>query len=146
MKNILSLLLLIIFFSSCSDKNSENKITEKKSEKKFEMYKYSEMAALMEQMFTEHKQLKYRIIKGDTLGKIPSYYSKIHTAQFTDESDNDAVFKTYADAYLMAQEKIYGNQNSTAKENFNNGVTACINCHELKCRGPIQRIKTLYIK
>ncbi len=146
MKHLLKIIILILVLSSCNNKNSDNKAAKKTPEKKFKMYEYSEMAALMERMFVENKQLKERIIKGDTLGKFPNYYLKIHTAKFTDESDNDEVFKNYADAYLKVQEMIYTTDVNKAKENFNNGVTACINCHDLKCRGPIQRIKTLYIK
>ena len=152
-KTILSTLLLVVFFScqkkeaqpiqskeektSCSD-------TLKKKEG-FEMYQMSEMAALMEQMYAENKALKTRILDKKPIGTFPEYYNRIHTAAFTDETDNDALFKTNANLYLEAQKKTYSQQ-SDAKQNYNKGIDACIACHETKCGGPIPRIKKLYIK
>lgn len=152
-KTILSTLLLVVFFScqkkeaqpiqskeektSCSD-------TLKKKEG-FEMYQMSEMAALMEQMYTENKVLKTRILDKKPIGAFPEYYNRIHTAAFTDETDNDALFKTNANLYLEAQKKTYSQQGD-AKQNYNKGIDACIACHETKCGGPIPRIKKLYIK
>ena len=89
-KTILSTLLLVVFFScqkkeaqpiqskeektSCSD-------TLKKKEG-FEMYQMSEMAMLMEQMYADNERLKQRIITGDTIGKFPQHFLKIHNIFF----------------------------------------------------------------
>ncbi len=116
-------------------------------EKKFEMYEMSEMAALMEQMYVENLRLKDKISKGETVGKFPEYYSKIHTSKFTDETDNDAFFKEHATLFIASQKLIYSVTNlENAKKNFNLGVDACIKCHENKCGGPIPKIKKLYLK
>lgn len=132
---------------SCQKK--EQKVEEKKcspvKEKKLEMYEMSEMAALMEQMYVENKRLKERIQNGDTIGTFPKYFLKIHTAKFTDETDNDLFFKVKAKEYIAAQQLIYSNPKN-AKENFNAGVDACMKCHENKCGGPIPRIRKLFIK
>lgn len=153
-KLILPTLLLVVFFS-CQKKDT--KITPIKDTKQtcsdtttakkdgFQMYQMSEMAALMEQMYAENKNLKAKIINKKPLGKFPEYYNRIHTAKFTDDSDNDDVFKTNAQLYLDAQKKTYSNVGD-AKQNFNKGIDACISCHETKCGGPIPRIKKLYIK
>ncbi len=141
---LLSILLLVF---SCQKK--EEKATcppEKKEEgKKFEMYKMSEMAALMEQMYVENKNVKERIIKGEPVGKFPEHFLKIHTAKFTDESDNDAFFKENANVFIETQKLIYDDPKN-AKQHFNDGIKACLTCHETKCGGPIPRIKKLYIK
>lgn len=153
-KLILSTLLLVVFFS-CQKKdtkitpvkNTKQTCTDTTTSKKdgFQMYQMSEMAALMEQMYAENKTLKAKIINKKPLGKFPEYYNRIHTAKFTDNSDNDDTFKTNAQLYLDAQKKTYSNEGD-AKQNFNKGIDACIACHETKCGGPIPRIKKLYIK
>jgi hypothetical protein len=151
MKKVIVVILVLLFLAlsvlSCQQK--ENKKTEEKcepkTEKKLEMYQMSEMAALMEQMYVDNQRLKDRIIKGDTIGQFPQHFMKIHKAVMTDETDNDAFFKEQAAKFIKAQEMIYKDPKN-AKEHFNNGVDACIQCHQQKCGGPIPRIKKLYIK
>ena len=150
MKKII-LLVLAISVLSCQKKEvkPEAKPEEKQCTttggKKLEMYQMSEMAALMEQMYVDNQRLKERIKKGDTIGQFPQHFLKIHQAVMTDESDNDAFFKEQAAKFIKAQELIYKDPKN-AKEHFNNGVDACLHCHEQKCGGPIPRIKKLYIK
>ena len=143
MKQFLLILLLFSILISCKkDVNSSKKKTE---ENKFTMYEMSEMAALMEQMYVDNQRLKERITKGDIIGKFPSHFMKIHKAVMTDESENDTFFKDQAAKFIHAQERIYQDPKN-AKEHFNAGVDACIQCHQQKCSGPIPRIKKLYIE
>ena len=151
MKKIV-VICLAFFVLSCQKevKKEEKKVVEKKcdtasSGKKLEMYEMTEMALLMEQMYVDNKRLKERIIKGETIGTFPEHFLKIHSAKMTDEGENDDFFKEQAKKYIVAQQLIY-NDPKNAKQHFNNGVDACINCHEQKCGGPIPRIKKLYIK
>ncbi len=152
MKRNIPLLLSFFIFSmllfSCQKKN-ENKVEEEKCTtdkgKKLEMYQMSEMATLMEQMYVDNQRLKERIQKGDSIGKFPQHFLKIHKAVMTDDSDNDEFFKEQAAKFIKAQELIY-NDPKNAKKNFNEGVDACIQCHQEKCGGPIPRIKKLYIE
>ena len=114
-------------------------------EKKLEMYQMSEMAVLMEQMYVDNKRLKERIQNGEAVGEFPEYFLKIHSAKFTDETDNDIFFKVKANEYIVAQQLIYSDSKNATKH-FNAGVDACLKCHQQKCGGPIPRIKKLYIK
>jgi cytochrome c553 len=145
------LLVLLFVFSivSCQKKDEkENEVASepvKTEEKEFEMYQMSEMAALMEQMYVDNQRLKDRIIKGDTIGKFPQHFLNIHKAVMTDEEDNDAFFNEQAALFIKSQELIYKDPKN-AKEHFNKGVDACVQCHQQKCTGPIPRIKKLYIK
>ena len=147
MKKIVILFFSFLLFYSC--KNNEVKAVEKNindsSKKKFDMYEMSEMAMLMEQMYVDNERLKERIKKGDTIGKFPSHFMKIHEAVMTDKQENDIFFKEQAANFIKAQELIYEDPKN-AKEHFNQGIDACIKCHEVKCGGPIPRIKKLYIK
>lgn len=148
-----ALLLVAFCFFSCQPKKEE---TVKKDEasctkdsaatggKKFEMYEMSEMSLLMEQMYVDNQRLKTRIEKGDTIGEFPNHFLKIHQAVMTDDKENDAFFKAQAANFIAAQEMIYKDPKN-AKAHFNKGVDACLQCHQVKCAGPIPRIKKLYI-
>lgn len=138
---------LIVAFSCQKKEETKGTCSPEKVEKgkKFEMYQMSEMAALMEQMYVENKNVKERILKGEQVGKFPEYFLKIHSAKFTDETDNDAFFKENAALYITAQKLIYDDP-VNAKQHFNDGVQACLTCHESKCGGPIPKIKKLFIK
>lgn len=135
--------LLILALFSCTNKKENCAIPKKES--KFEMYEMSEMALLMEQMYADNERLKQRIIEGDTIGKFPQHFLKIHNAVMTDKQENDAFFKSHANAYIASQELIYKDPKN-AKEHFNASIDVCVKCHEVKCGGPIVRIKKLYIK
>ena len=156
MKKHIFLLAVTVLFSACNSKSEKNENADKdnlavdttktssKGEKKFEMYEMSEMSALMEQMYVDNQRLKERIKKGDTIGKFPNHFLRIHKAVMTDDKENDDFFKQQAEAFIKAQELIY-KDSENAKQHFNNGVNACISCHQVKCGGPIPRIKKLYI-
>jgi len=152
-KQILILSLLFFVFScqkkvettTVETKSSKDSISCKPKSTKFEMYKMSEMAGLMEQMYVQNQELKKRIQNGGTAGKFPEYFNRIFTAKFTDDTDNDAFFKEKASAYIKAQKLIYSDA-TNLKEHYNEGIDACIKCHENKCGGPIPKIKKLYIE
>ena len=152
---LLNLVILLIFLGlfSCqkekqvevNEKQTLKKNTDSSASKEFEMYEMSEMAALMEQMYVDNQRLKERIMKRDTIGKFPQHFIKIHKAVMTDEHDKDAFFNEQAQKFIQAQELIYKDPKN-AQDHFNKGVDACIQCHQVKCSGPIPRIKKLYIK
>jgi cytochrome c553 len=147
MKQILLILSLSFFVFSCKKETDKESCSSEKNskDKKFEMYEMSEMASLMEQMYVDNQRLKERIQKGDTIGAFPNHFLQIHKAVMTDKTENDAFFKEQAAQFIKAQELIYEDPKN-AKQHFNEGVNACINCHEVECSGPIPRIKKLYIK
>lgn len=153
MKKLIFIFFAVCFISSCNkkqaavaDEKKDSTSCEKPSgKKKFEMYEMSEMSLLMEQMYVDNQRLKERIKKGDTIGKFPNHFLKIHKAVMTDEKENDAFFKEQAANFIEAQRLIYEDPKN-AKKHFNDGVNACLSCHEVKCGGPIPRIKKLYIQ
>ena len=143
MKKYLILFLASILLFSC--KKKQENCEKPSSEKKFDMYEMSEMAILMEQMYVDNERLKQRIINGDTIGKFPNHFLKIHSSVMTDKQENDNFFKQHAAAFIQAQEQIYKDPKN-AKEHFNASIDACVKCHEVKCGGPIVRIKKLHIR
>jgi cytochrome c553 len=93
----------------------------------------------------DNEQLRQRIKTGDSIGEFPNHFLKIHSAVMTEEQENDAFFKAQTANFIKSQKMIYEDPKN-AKEHFNKSVDACIQCHEVKCGGPIPRIKKLYIK
>ena len=152
---LIKISLLFVFFGllSCqkekqveaNEENTVEKTTDSTTTEEFEMYEMSEMAALMEQMYVDNQRLKERIMKGDTIGKFPQHFIRIHKAVMTDATDKDDFFDEQAAKFIKAQELIYEDP-TNAKQHFNNGIDACIQCHQVKCGGPIPKIKKLYIK
>ena len=143
--------LLTVSLVSCQQKaevsevSNEAKTDTISSKKKFDMYEMSEMALLMEQMYVENQRLKSKIIANDSLGGFPAHFKNIHTSAFTDPSEKDAFFEEQSALFLAAQEKIY-NDPENAKTHFNAAVKVCIECHQVKCSGPIPKIKKLLIQ
>lgn len=136
----------IFVFLSCKNQDQETCAPEKNPEKKkFSMYEMSEMSTLMEQMYVDNERLKAKVQNGEQVGAFPNHFLKIHKAVMTDEKENDAFFKEQAAMFIQAQKMIYEDPQN-AKEHFNNSINACVKCHEVKCGGPIPRIKKLYIK
>lgn len=138
------LVFSVLFLSCNSNKSEEKKENCEKPKEELQMYEASEMATLMEQMYVHNVQLRDKIIKNDSLGKLPEYFSNISKAVMTKGKDRDAFFDEKAAIFIKSQSEIYTSKNT--KESFNTMVNACISCHEVKCGGPIERIKTLYIK
>jgi cytochrome c553 len=134
------LFFLLITFSFCSKK--EEKATEKKED--FVMYEASEMATLMEQMYVYNAQLKEKIENGETISATPGYFEKINKATFTKGKERDAFFNEHAQLFLETQNAVVKAEDK--KATFNTMVDACVQCHEVKCGGPIERIKKLYIR
>ncbi|HEX8561487.1 MAG TPA: hypothetical protein VF676_00780 [Flavobacterium sp.] len=145
------LFVVAILLLSCHSKDTaaKNKDCAEKpaaaKKKKFEMYAMSEMSVLMEQMYLDNERLKERIKNGDTIGEFPNHFLRIHKAVMTDTKENDAFFKEQAANFIKAQEQIYLDPKNAA-QHFNKGIDACIKCHQVKCGGPIPRIKKLYIE
>ncbi len=155
MKKIVLLFSLSLVLFSCNKKEEVTVVKKEKEtcspektksgKKKFEMYTMSEMSLLMEQMYIDNQSLKARIQKGEKIGEFPSHFLKIHKAAMTEDKENDDFFKKQAANFIAAQEQIYKDPKN-AKTHFNNGIDACIQCHKVKCGGPIPRIKKLYIE
>ncbi len=139
------LVIFSVLFLSCNQNKTEDQNPKcEKPKEDLQMYKASEMAVLMEQMYVHNKQLREKIIKDDSLGELPKYFLNISVATMTKGKERDDFFNTKTGFFLKTQSEIYGSKNT--KNSFNTMVDACISCHEVKCGGPIERIKTLYIK
>ena len=132
-----SFLLIILF--SCSSENETNSI-----QNDFELYEPSEMSALMNHMYELNFQLRSHIINGDSLGIFSPSFERILSAKMTENKVMDDFFILHANAFLESQRAIYKDQGNS-KILFNQSVNSCIECHQVKCTGPISKIEKLYI-
>jgi cytochrome c553 len=104
------------------------------------------MAMVMEQMYLENQRLKDLILASDSIGQYPDFFEKINSAKTTEPGQFDDFFKEQAVLFLETQKDIYKQKDEVSqKKSFNKMVDACIQCHEVKCQGPIDRIQKLYI-
>lgn len=147
MKNrILFVLFLSLTLSCQTPKESKEIKIVKKIPSNFEMYKTSEMAELMRNMLSKNKKVREQIIQGKEIGDFNNEYIKIHTAKLTDSSDLDGTFLAFANHFEQMHRKLFEVTKEARKEQFNNAINSCVACHEVKCSGPIPRIKKLLIK
>lgn len=144
MRNRLVLLILLISLFSCITKNEKIEVVEE--EKVFVTYELSPMAALMERMYAESLLLKGQIVEKDTNIVVSTDFIKeLEFAALTVPSDKDAFFeiqmKEFVDLYTSLE-----SQEVIKKESYNAMIQSCLSCHQVKCTGPIERIKKLIIK
>ena len=145
MKSIFYLLIVFILFA-CHDKKDQAQTTEK-AEKVYDMYTPSEMANLMNEMYTYNEQLKKDIIDGKIPTEFPEKFLNIHTAQLSDFKSRNETFKSFSNLYIQAEKEVFNpNSKVPIETRFNTAIGICISCHATECTGPIPRIKKLLIK
>ncbi|GAA0874157.1 hypothetical protein GCM10009118_05650 [Wandonia haliotis] len=130
---------------SCHEQQPEQTAEPKREKKKFEMHESSEMASLMRQMHHINMQLKERISAGEDLGEFPESFERILEAAMTEGHVKDEFFITHAESFLESQRAIYANPEQ-AEDLYNKAVASCIECHQVKCTGPIPKIQQLILE
>lgn len=110
------------------------------------MAQRSEMALLMNEMYAFNESIKQQIIDGTLSTSYPQKFDNIHSAVLTDNSDRDLNFESFSKLFLEAQKQIFESPKEELVTRYNNTINACISCHNVKCVGPIPRIKKLLIK
>ncbi|SFJ36175.1 hypothetical protein [Myroides guanonis] len=144
MRNSLILLILLTSLFSCITKNEKIEVVEE--EKVFVTYELSPMASLMERMYAESLLMKGHIVEKNTNVVVSTDFIKeLEFAALTVPSDKDAFFeiqmKEFVDLYTSLE-----SQEVIKKESYNAMIQSCLSCHQVKCTGPIERIKKLIIK
>jgi hypothetical protein len=136
-------LFAVFLFIACN--SSEKQQQEKQIEKKSNIYKQSEMAALMLLMYEKNAENKKMILEGKQPKQFPKEFLNIHTAKLTDSTDRDASFKSYSEYYLSTLKIVFETSKDSLKEKHNSVINSCITCHKTTCIGPIPKIKKLLI-
>lgn len=131
-----------MFLGSCNSNNKKEVVSQKEE---LVMYVPSEMTLLMREMFLFQEDSKNQIEKGKLPLDFPEEFRKIHTAELSDQFENDASFKGFTYLYLQNVDNLGKSTKANAKQNFNAVIQTCIACHQTTCHGPITRIKKLII-
>lgn len=132
-------LVLIVF-------GCKNNQEEQKEKKVLVMAKTSEMALLMNEMYAYNESIKQQIIEGNLSNSYPQRFDNIHSAVLTNPSVRDFDFESFSKQYLEAQKQVFESPQEELTVSYNKAINACISCHNVKCVGPIPRIKKLLIK
>jgi cytochrome c553 len=136
-------LLLLLFLSAFGCKNNQE---ESKEKKVFVMAEPSEMTILMMEMYAYNEGFKQQILNGNLTTDYPERFENIHSAVLTNPSVKDSSFKAFASQFIEAQKLVFESPQEELTLHYNNAIKACISCHNVKCVGPIPRIKKLLIK
>lgn len=136
-------LFILLFLALLGCKNTQE---EPKEKVELIMAERSEMALLMNEMYAFNESIKQQIIEGTLSTSYPDKFDNIHSAVLTNPSARDLNFESYSKLFLEAQKQIFESPQEELITRFNNSINACISCHNVKCVGPIPRIKKLLIK
>lgn len=106
----------------------------------------SELALLMRFMYDESDSLKQMIIRGDELisRDLIQKFQEIHTATPTDPEVRDESFAGFSDHFISGMNDLW-DLDTGRVEGFNLLVQRCVNCHQVYCPGPIEKIQKLII-
>ena len=103
----------------------------------------TELALLMRAMYDEGMVLKEDLAQGKNLD-LHLKHAKILTAEATEpKKAASPEFKSFADYYLLTVQDLKNNKNPDPHKAYDAMVTACMNCHEAMCPGPIVKIKKM---
>lgn len=144
MKSALLLFFSAVLLYGCGSETATTPI-QKKEKKQFELYERSEMATTMLYMYEFNRQLKAKIENDEELLDFPAGFERMFEADMTDGHTRDEFFQTHTELFIEQQKAIHSNPENRV-EAFNNMVKSCIECHQVKCHGPIPKIEKLYIK
>lgn len=137
------LLFIILLLTVIGCKNSQE---EKREKKVFVMAEPSEMTILMMEMYAYNEGFKKQILDGTLTTGYPERFENIHSAILTNPTVRDSSFDTFALNFIEAQKLVFESPQEDLTTHYNNTINACITCHNVKCVGPIPRIKKLLIK
>lgn len=149
MKNFSVILIFVYLVFPISCKKEEAKEPEKKKSSFNEIYEFSEMALLMEDMYTEMENIRPNVIENKRIGTLPPNLIKIHTAEMTNTFERTFEFERFANLLIQTHKELYDSEpNEKRIDLYNNVVQSCLVCHKspVGCDGPIPRIQGLLIK
>ena len=138
--SVISCLFIIVFFA-CNKGNNQA------SKEASIMYESKPLANLMLKMHGDALTWKGAIELGEFSSKVPLDYHGIYTVEATDSSVRTDVFKEKASKYLESvKELCVVNSPTHQLKKFNLMIVSCVDCHEIFCQGPIDKIEKLYLK
>lgn len=139
MRYLLILLFLCsaLWFSSCEQQTpSEQPVV--KAQSKVEAAK--PMALMMRAIYDQSKSMRTELETGKALDSSFYRFLEFHQLEPTDSTVLVEVFYEHNEKFKAAYEELL---RASDKPAYNAMLTACVNCHEDFCPGPIKRINKL---
>lgn len=132
---------------SCNDESTEEPVSSAEASNDVNPNGSSELALLMRDMHDAAVAAKAEIEKGQT-PDIQIDFSSLTTAEPTkpqmiayDE------FEPLAASYIASMQALAQAEDSTqAAQAYTTVVNTCMSCHQVSCKGPIPRIRKLYLQ
>lgn len=137
--------IFIIAFAFFACNTSADKNPEIAKNAELVMYKDSEMALLMREMYIFNEKTKEKIINNQELGEFPENFLNIHSAILTDPTVRTSNFDAFSKGFITKQQILFSDTSKATKEQFNTMVNSCVACHKTTCIGPIPKIEKLLI-
>lgn len=155
MKNLIFYISIVVLLFSCGNNKEEEKTTKTDSSascsKPSEISNpngMSEMSLIMEEWYSELKKVNEELKQGRKAETVRGFdFEKVKTAKTSKQDVHGDVFNGFVDAFAVNYNSIQSA--ATVEEQikqFNLTITACVNCHEQHCHGPLVRINKLRIK
>lgn len=148
MKQIIVLTTVLAMAMACAqqdpEKSEENVSPSTSSSMK--MAEESELASLMKSIHKDAKTWRAQLEDGMLVEADADVYAALTESTPTNENVKGPVFEGMSMNY---QEKLNAflaaSEIDLARDQYNNLVTACVQCHQNYCTGPIPTIKKLYL-
>lgn len=104
------------------------------------------MAMMMRAMYKQGEELKKQLIAGEIPDSTAYAFLHFHTVEPTNAKVLEPNFYAKAEAFRNAYEAIFKSSTPELRiESYNIMVSACVNCHEDYCTGPIKKINKLTV-
>lgn len=149
MKKLIGILSLAFAFFSVSCNKDEGRELKNKESSFERIYEFSEMALLMEEMYSDLEKIRPNILENKDIGTLPPKIFEIHTAEMTNTFERTFEFKRLSELLINTQKQLYESKSDSNRiDLYNNVVNSCLVCHKSPagCDGPIPRISGLLIK
>jgi cytochrome c553 len=144
MKKYTVLLIIAILVFACTAEQDTN---EAMATNGMKMTKPSELALLMKEIHANAKNWRADLLDGKLPADSTDVYNRLVSSTPTNPNVTGPVFEGFSMNYQGALDGfLEANNIDLAREAYNNLVTACIQCHQSYCTGPIPTIKKLYVK
>ncbi len=132
-----------IVYACSSDKGKDDAL----ANTTMKMTQPSELALLMKEIHVNAKNWRDDLMQGKLPADSTEIYNRIVGSTPTNPNVTGPVFDGFSMNYQGALDGfLEANNIDLAREAYNNMVTACIQCHQSYCTGPIPTIKKLYVK
>ncbi|MCA1752342.1 MAG: hypothetical protein LC670_11245 [Flavobacteriales bacterium] len=130
--------------SSTSESEAEPETEDKKSE--MVMAEVSELAALMKEIHADAKDWRTALLNGETVTADTDIYTRLTESEPTNKNVEGPAFNGMSQHYQSKLSAFLAASDiELAKKEYNNLVSACVQCHQNYCHGPIPTIEKLYL-